>query len=436
MSTHRLTIKNAYLDDRDEIADIAIDDGRITSISTDPIDEGGMTIDANGNLVSPPFVDCHMHLDKSHGACGHRTPQGHDKPFDYHRLERRESEYFTNATESDITRNAIKNIQLAVANGTTQIRTHVLVDNQLFGLQNLNAVIEAGQQTRNLVDLQIGPTARHQETDAGQALLKETVDRLVAEGYDRGDIFIGGDAPQTGRDDFDSVVEAWFKIAAANNVGVDAHVSTPGSLGRFTLERMAALTEEYDLADRVTASHAFCLAHLPSWVMEETAELLANAGVGIATCHSSSRATMPYRELRSAGVPLGQGTDNDRDFVILHGTANQIEGAMVQANKLLVDSESTSEYRWYASSPGLRLLWEMITVGSAETMQNTEYGIAEGGVSDLVIFDRPSPEWCIAAQATPQYVIKEGNIIAKDGEIIPEFRVVEEYDDVLTPPID
>lgn len=50
MSTHRLTIKNAYLDDRDEIADIAIDDGRITSISTDPIDEGGMTIDANGKI--------------------------------------------------------------------------------------------------------------------------------------------------------------------------------------------------------------------------------------------------------------------------------------------------------------------------------------------------------------------------------------------------
>jgi|GEM_PF-1940795 len=436
MPSHSLVVKNAYLAAHDDLVDIAIDEGRITSISPDPITGGATTLDADGNLVSPPFVDCHMHLDKSHAACGHRTPRGHDETFDYRRLERLESEYFSAATTADITRNAIKNIQLAVANGTTQIRSHVLIDNELFGLQNLEAVLEAGRQTSDLVDLQIGPTARHQETAAGQAFLADAIDHLLSAGLDRHAVFVGGDAPQSGQDDFDSVVAAWFEIAAAKDVGVDAHIPTPGSLGRFTLERMAALTTQYGLAGRVTASHAFCLAHLPSWVQEETIAILADAGVGVATCHSSSRTTMPYRELRAAGVSLGQGTDNDRDFVILHGTANQLEGAMVQANKLLVDSESTQEYRWYASNPGLRLLWEMITDGSAELLGDQQYGIAEGAAADLIILDRPSPEWCIAAQATPRYVLKAGNIVAKDGRVVPEYRVIDTYDDVLAPPID
>jgi cytosine/adenosine deaminase-related metal-dependent hydrolase len=144
---------------------------------------------------------------------------------------------------------------------------------------------------------------------------------------------------------------------------------------------------------------------------------------------------MPYRELATEGVTVGQGTDNDRDYVILHGTADQLEGAMVQANKLLVDNRSTPEYRWYASNSGLQLLWRMITSESAALVGNTQYGIAEGVPADLVVFDRPSPEWAIATQATKRYVIKNGNIVAQDGEILPEYRVVDDYDDVLASPI-
>jgi cytosine deaminase len=45
------------------IADIGISDGRIAAISAG-IDAGaGEVIDMSGDLVSPPFVDPHFHMD-------------------------------------------------------------------------------------------------------------------------------------------------------------------------------------------------------------------------------------------------------------------------------------------------------------------------------------------------------------------------------------
>ena len=45
------------------VADIAIQDGRIAAIGPGIEAEAGETLDVSGNLVSPPFVDPHFHMD-------------------------------------------------------------------------------------------------------------------------------------------------------------------------------------------------------------------------------------------------------------------------------------------------------------------------------------------------------------------------------------
>ena len=61
-----ILIKNAALKDSDSLNEILISDGKIKEIAkkinfnkTDNIE----TIDAQGNLVAPPLVDLHVHLD-------------------------------------------------------------------------------------------------------------------------------------------------------------------------------------------------------------------------------------------------------------------------------------------------------------------------------------------------------------------------------------
>lgn len=61
-----LLIVNARLPEGGTPVDIAVRDGRIVEVAPGIAARGtpaAETIDAAGNLVSPPFVDAHFHMD-------------------------------------------------------------------------------------------------------------------------------------------------------------------------------------------------------------------------------------------------------------------------------------------------------------------------------------------------------------------------------------
>src|SRR4051794_13292494 len=58
-----LLVKNATLPDGRRRVDIACAGGKIIAIEPNITAEAGRTIDATGRLASPPFVDCHFHMD-------------------------------------------------------------------------------------------------------------------------------------------------------------------------------------------------------------------------------------------------------------------------------------------------------------------------------------------------------------------------------------
>src|SRR5438552_10213104 len=64
--THDLVIRNGTLVDGTGLpryhADVAVDAGRITAVGH-VRDRGGEEIDAEGNVVTPGFVDGHTHMD-------------------------------------------------------------------------------------------------------------------------------------------------------------------------------------------------------------------------------------------------------------------------------------------------------------------------------------------------------------------------------------
>jgi cytosine/creatinine deaminase len=57
-----LLVKGGLLPDGQQ-ADIAIAAGRITAVEPGITAEAREMIDATGKLVSPPFIDCHFHMD-------------------------------------------------------------------------------------------------------------------------------------------------------------------------------------------------------------------------------------------------------------------------------------------------------------------------------------------------------------------------------------
>ena len=58
-----LLVKNACLRGEKALKDILIDGGKIKEIAKKIDSKEGIVIDAQGNLVTPPLVDPHVHLD-------------------------------------------------------------------------------------------------------------------------------------------------------------------------------------------------------------------------------------------------------------------------------------------------------------------------------------------------------------------------------------
>ena len=60
-----LLVRNATLPDGRTGMSIAVQDGRITEVTEGLAAPAHATLDAQGLLVSPPFVDAHFHLDSA-----------------------------------------------------------------------------------------------------------------------------------------------------------------------------------------------------------------------------------------------------------------------------------------------------------------------------------------------------------------------------------
>lgn len=436
MSAHDLIVRNAYVCDRDAVVDIAVDGAAITSVAESIEERGETELDAESNLVAPGFVECHLHIDKAFGACGGRVPHGHDEPFSFERIAEHERQYFAEATVEDITRNAIKNIEMAVAAGSTYIRSHVSIDAEQLGLQNVEACQAAREQTRHLADLQLVPAGGDPTDDAEYSLLEDAVAALQADARPEEAVLVGGADPATRHTDIERTLRGWFEVAADRDVDIDLHIQDGGNLGVYELDRLAAHTDDFAYDGRVTASHSYGLAHVPEWRLEESLADYLDVDLKFVTCYQSTRPDMPVRTLLDRGITLGLGTDNDRDFVFPHGNADVLEGALIESNKLHGDRTFAEDYRWYDTNDGLEALWSMMTTEGAKVLGiEDEYGIEEGTGANLVVLDEPSPQWAIIGQAERSYVIKDGEIVVEDGDLVPEHTVVEGYRDVRDRPL-
>src|SRR6266705_1038952 len=121
-----LIIRHAHLHRRQEVVDIAVHDGHFAKIATAILDSAAREIDAAGRLVSPPFIDAHVHLDAV--------------------LTVGQPRYNSSGT-------LLEEIRWEVAQGTLHIRSHVDVCDA--NLTALRALIEIREEVRDMCDLQL-----------------------------------------------------------------------------------------------------------------------------------------------------------------------------------------------------------------------------------------------------------------------------------------
>src|SRR5471030_2925789 len=144
-----VVIRNAVLPDGRSGIDLAIEAGRIAAVGPALALRGAREIDAGGDLVSPPFVDAHFHMDATLSYGLPRVNQsgtllegialwGELKP---------------QLAQEALIERALQYCDWAVARGLLAIRSHVDVcDDRLVGVE---ALLEVKRRVAPYIDLQL-----------------------------------------------------------------------------------------------------------------------------------------------------------------------------------------------------------------------------------------------------------------------------------------
>ena len=143
-------IRNARIQDGEDrpTFDIGIDAGRIAAIEPS-LAADGEEIDAGGRLVSPGFIETHIHLDKSCILDRTWSEKG-DLGSAITRVAKVKSTF----TPEDVRARAIKTLEKCILNGTTHMRTQLEVDPGI-GLRGFEGVLPLIDEYRWAIDIEI-----------------------------------------------------------------------------------------------------------------------------------------------------------------------------------------------------------------------------------------------------------------------------------------
>ena len=399
MTTVDTLFRNARLADGRTV-DIAVRDSRIASIDSHSQSQvmAGEAHDLGGRLVLPGLVDGHIHLDK--GFVGDKWKPHRPCTAGFSVRERVTFEKEMLADAQPIPIRAAALIDLCVAHGTTQMRSHVDIDLQVE-LRNLEQVMAARDAHRGKVSVQI--VAFPQSGIVTSPGVAELLDEAVRAGAN----LVGGLDPAGYDGDIDGHLDVIFGIADRRGVGIDIHLHDGGLLGVYEIESIARRTKALGLGGKVTISHAYALGEVPRDVVLRIAKLLADAGVGILTNAPGAHAFPPIQLLRDAGVNVFGGNDNIRDSWWPYGDGDLLERAMIIG------------YRsGFSTDADLATAFDMVTTNAALALGLSKYGVTEGAPADFVVLDARHVQEAVVARPKSRDVYKNGRLVARNGAIM------------------
>jgi cytosine deaminase len=398
-----LIIRNARLRSG-ECVDIGIEDGKFAEIGVRLALKGLQEIDADGALVTPPFIEPHIHLDKVNILDVVRPNQSGTLKEAIEIIWDKKRTY----TTEDIVTRSERVIQKAIQNGTLHMRTHVDVDT-IGGLKPLEGILALRDKVKHLIDLQI--VAFPQEGIVKNPGCAE----LLWLAMDKGADVIGGmPANESNPTDSHYHVDLIFKIANAFNVDVDMHVDETDDPFYRTLEMVADATMKHSMQGRVTAGHTCALAayddHYANYVMDKVRDarmfMITNPVTNLMLQGRSDkepirRGITRVKELLSRDIVMSFGQDCVRDTFYPFGSADMLQVALITAHAAQMSLPHEREK-----------LFDMITHDAAKILRIDGYGIDIGQPANLVITNATTIEEAISLQPERLYVIRKGAIIA------------------------
>ncbi|MFD2443851.1 amidohydrolase family protein [Bacillus sp. CGMCC 1.16607] len=298
-----------------DIFHIKIENGKITEMisASTPLETDLEKRDAKNLLMLPTFKEMHIHIDKTYFSGPWKAVQPASSIFDRFKEE---EELLPKLLPTAKDR-AEKMLDLLSQFGSTHVRTHCNID-PVVGLKNLEATLQALEGYSNKLSYEVVAFPQH-------GLLRSGVEKLIRNAMKQGATLVGGVDPYTVDNNIEKSLHTMIDIAVETNSGVDIHLHERDHLGMFTMKKLADLTEEAGLQGKVTVSHAFGFAGVPTGKVSELAERFAELEISVTSTVPIGKMIMPLPLLREKGVQIGLGNDSITDHWSPFGTGDNLE---------------------------------------------------------------------------------------------------------------
>src|SRR5215216_2914895 len=393
-----ILIQRAQLRGQSHIVDIGVEDGNITALGERLEGETGMTIDAQGNLVTESFVNPHLHLCKVYtrqmmddeALTGYHA-EGMGKAMTTIELAARVKEKYA---EEWIIKNVRRALAQAALHGNTHIRAFADVDSKAR-IEGVKALLRARAEFKGIVDVQVCAFAQ----DGLRRELRAS--ELLRQGMEMGADVVGG-IPwiEYTEADIQAHVNEIFDLAQEFDKDVSMLVDDAGDAGLRSLETMAVEAIRRGWQGRALAHHARAMELYPQPYFQKIAALLRQAQMAVVSDPHTGPLHARVKELLEEGVLVCLGQDDISDGYYPFGRNNMLEVAFLAAHLL-----------WMTTNRELETLYDMVTVNAARAMNINHHLLKTGNAANLVVLSAPNVLEALREHAAPLYVISNGNLI-------------------------
>ena len=399
-----IVIRNASLPDGRRLMDIAIAGGTIAAVGERLPVVGVREIDAAGDLVTPPFVDAHFHMDATLSVGLPRINQsgtllegisvwGELKPT---------------LTQDALVERAMHYCDWAVARGLLAIRSHVdICDDRLLAAE---ALLDVKRRVAPYLELQLVAFPQDGILRSPGAL--GNLKRAIAMGLD-----VVGGIPHFERTMADGAasVRLLCEFAADQGLRVDMHCDESDDPMSRHIETLACETQRLGLHGRVAGSHLTSMHSMDNYYVSKLMPLIAESGVAaianplINITLQGRHDTYPKRrgmtrvpELMAAGVDVAFGHDCVMDPWYGLGSGDMLEVAHMGLHVAQMTGQEAMHRCFLA-----------VTQTPARILGLEGYGIEPGCNADLVLLDAGSTVEAIRLRAARRLVMRRGVIVSE-----------------------
>ena len=398
-----LIVKGGVLPDG-RVTDIGIKGDQIIAIDQLASAEAKEFIDATGDMVSPPFVDPHFHIDAtlSYGLPRINTSGTLLEGIGLW------GELKQVMTQDDIVDRALKYCDWAASMGLLAIRSHVdTCDDRLWGVE---ALLDVRNRVKDYIDLQL--VAFPQDGFYRDPTARANTIRALDMGVD-----VVGCIPHFERTMADGAasVRELCEMAVKRGLQVDMHCDETDDPHSRHIETLAYETQRLGLQGRVAGSHLTSMHSMDNYYVSKLLPLIAEAEINVIPnplinivlqgrhdTFPKRRGLTRVKEMLAFGINVGWGQDCVLDPWYSLGTADMLDVAFMGLHVAQMTSPKE-----------MQTCFDMVTVNNAKTMGLTDYGLHVGAKASLVVLDAGNPIEALRLRAARLCVIANGRIISQ-----------------------